>query len=166
MPKIETKSQLLEKVNSERALLERELASLSAEERITPGVVGEWSAKDLLAHLARWEQMFLGWHDATLRGEIPAVPAPGITWKPADVDRLNRQIFEDHCHLSFEEVLALFRDAHASFLQRVESFREEDLFTPRLFPWIGGAKMATWITHYALHDGWARKAIHRWVRER
>jgi hypothetical protein len=45
-----------------------------------PGIVGEWSAKDVLAHLTEWEQMVLGWYHAGLAGETPALPAPGFKW--------------------------------------------------------------------------------------
>jgi hypothetical protein len=54
------------------------------------GVVGDWSVKDIVARLVDWEQRFIGWYDAGLRGEVPEVPAPGIVWDELDI--LNKEL--------------------------------------------------------------------------
>jgi hypothetical protein len=72
-----TKEAIIERLHTERRRLEQKLAGLSPEEMTQPGVVGDWSVKDVLAHLADWEQMCLGWCAACDRGEKPETPAPG-----------------------------------------------------------------------------------------
>lgn len=101
---------ILERIRVERRRLEKNLAELSEDEMLQPGVVGEWSVKDLLAHLVDWEQRFLRWYDEGLRGLIPETPEPGLTWQ--DLDILNQRIFEKHRHRALDDVLAEF---HASY---------------------------------------------------
>jgi len=47
---------------------------------VEPGVVGEWSVKEVLAHLVEWEQMVVGWYRVGHGGEVPELPAPGYKW--------------------------------------------------------------------------------------
>jgi hypothetical protein len=74
--KIVTKAELLAEIRLQRRRLETNLASLTADERCRPGVCGEWSIKDILAHLQAWEQMFMGWYQVGLP-RIPATIMPG-----------------------------------------------------------------------------------------
>ena len=90
MPKPTTKEQLLKEIEKERNSLEEFLSGLSAEQLIRPGMLGPWSAKDVMAHLLEWEQMFLGWHKAGLKGRMPEKPAPGFKWN--QLPQLNKQI--------------------------------------------------------------------------
>jgi len=76
MPKPISKAQAIDKLETERRRLEQNLAPLNENDMLRPGVVGEWSVKDVLAHLASWEQFFLDWYAADQRGEMPHPPAP------------------------------------------------------------------------------------------
>ena len=80
MPRPTSKTDLLAAIEKERSALETYLETLTLEQMTDPGIVGEWSVKDVLAHLIEWEQMVLGWHAAGLRGETPELPAPGFKW--------------------------------------------------------------------------------------
>ncbi|NIR95411.1 MAG: ClbS/DfsB family four-helix bundle protein, partial [Gammaproteobacteria bacterium] len=46
---------------------------------------------------------FIQWYQAGLRGEIPEIPAPGMTWR--DLPKLNRLIYEKYQHKPLAEVL-------------------------------------------------------------
>ena len=59
-----SKALALEKLQTERRRLEQNLAQLSENDMLQPGVVGEWSVKDIVAHLTDWEQRFLDWYTA------------------------------------------------------------------------------------------------------
>ncbi len=80
MPRPTSKRDLMVAIDQERGKLEAILVTLKPEQMVEPGVVGEWSVKDVLAHLVEWEQMALGWYRAGLRGETPDLPAPGYKW--------------------------------------------------------------------------------------
>ncbi len=80
MPKPTTTAEILAASRQEHDALEQLLAPLTPGQMMQPGIVGEWSAKDVLAHLTEWEQMVLGWYHAGQAGETPALPAPGFKW--------------------------------------------------------------------------------------
>lgn len=82
-----TKSELLKLIRDERGLLEMTLARLTHAQMLLPGVDGEWSVKDALAHISAWERRMIGWTGSHLRGERPSVP---LVW---DVDQINAEIY-------------------------------------------------------------------------
>lgn len=53
---------------------EANLAPLSREDILRPNVVGEWSFKDMLAHLAHWEAFLPDWIAASRLGEPVETP--------------------------------------------------------------------------------------------
>lgn len=55
--KRQTRDQLLREMVEERRLLMEALSSLSRDDLQRPGVIGHWSLKDLLGHLASWDEM-------------------------------------------------------------------------------------------------------------
>ena len=50
--KIMTRHDLLDQIRSERGFLEETLARLTHAQMLLPGVVGEWSVMDALAHIS------------------------------------------------------------------------------------------------------------------
>ncbi|MGD8586077.1 MAG: ClbS/DfsB family four-helix bundle protein, partial [Chloroflexota bacterium] len=74
------KGKILARIRTERRRLEQNLELLDEAQMLRPGVVGDWSVKDILAHLADWECRFLGWYRAGQRGEVPETPAPDLSW--------------------------------------------------------------------------------------
>ena len=70
-----TKKELLESIQSTRASLEKKFSKLTPGQMVWPGSMGEWSVKDILAHLVDWEQRFIEWYQAGKKREIPKTPA-------------------------------------------------------------------------------------------
>jgi hypothetical protein len=163
MPKPKTKAIIIERLHTERRRLENNLASFSQEELLVPGVVGEWSAKDVMAHLAEWESYMPVWIEAARQGKPVETPAPGLTWKQLDI--LNQRIYEAHRHQSLEEVLEYFHAAHSQFMAMVEAMPEEEMLTYGLYTFTGGL-VYNWLNAYALHDLWAKDVIRSWLKTR
>jgi hypothetical protein len=159
MPPIETKAQLLVKLRESRAALKKVIAKVDPGAWTLPNVCGEWSAKDVLAHVAHWQDLHLGWWAAYQRGETPQVPAPGYTWK--DIDRLNQQIYRAHCDQSLEAVLQYLQGTYERFMALVEATPEEDLFRQGQVPFVGKGTLARWYIDYAHHDGFGRNKIYQ-----
>ncbi|MGZ6373072.1 MAG: hypothetical protein ACXWL8_06725, partial [Candidatus Limnocylindria bacterium] len=67
---------------------ERELFdAIPAEAREAPGVIGDWSAKDLLAHLAAWRAIEA--RRLTARADTSGVPHAGDPAPNAPIDESN-----------------------------------------------------------------------------
>lgn len=163
MPRPTSKHDLLAATLRERGKLDAVLATLTPEQMVEPGVVGEWSVKDVMAHLAEWERMALGWYRAGLRGEVPEVPAPGYKWN--QTPQLNRAIFERHRDRPLEEAVAWFRSSREEMRGVIESLSDEDLFTAGRFAWTRKNTLgAYFVSATSSHDLWARTRIARWLR--
>ncbi len=129
------RTELIQSIESERRRLDGLLARLSRDDMAIPGVVGEWSVKDTLAHIADWEQRFLGWYRAQMRGETPAVPGPGLTWR--DLDALNQSIYERHRDRALDDVLDEYRRSYVEMRAAVGDIPAQDMVVAGFYPWIG-----------------------------
>jgi len=152
-----TKSELLEQIRSERGLLEETLARLTHPRMFIPGVEGEWTVKDILAHISTWERWMIRWINRLLEGKKPDTPEP---W---DVDRMNAETYKRVKRLSLADVLKEFRESHWDSLTLAESLSEEQLQTiysdrwPMGPLWLGVA--ANTCFHYKEH----RIDIQKWL---
>lgn len=159
------KPELLEEIRRERAALDGALGSLTPRQMTQPGVTrGGWSVKDVLAHLVAWQQLNLGWYKAGLRGEKPAMPAPGYSLR--DLPRLNQMLYRKHHRRSLRAIRADYSAYHNRVVNLIKRLPDTDLVTLGRFNWTG----PSWtLSDYlrastAAHYLWARKRIQRWWR--
>jgi hypothetical protein len=144
-----TKHILLDQIRSERGQTHAQM--------LLPGVDGEWSVKDALAHISAWERRMISWIGSHLRGEEPTIPLP---W---DVERMNAETFTQVKDLPLAEVLKEFRISYWDSLALSESLSEEQLQTvyadtwPMGPLWTGVAANTNW--HYKEH----RRDIEKWL---
>ncbi len=160
MPQTRSKNKIIESLQAERRRLEQNLAGLTGEELVMPGVVGEWSIKDVLAHLADWEAHMPAWLAAAHQGDPVAEIETGLSWK--QMTEFNQRIYLRHCDQSLEEVLAYFRDTHLQFMKMVETMPDDELLEPGRYAFIGKGSVYHWLALYAGHDRWAKKHIRQW----
>lgn len=152
-----SKPELLRRIREERRALEKILARLTHPQMLLPGVDGEWSVKDVLAHLSAWERRMLTWTASLLRGHSPDAP------EPQDVERINAEIQAEVRDKSLAEVLEEFRESYRAVLALVEGLTEAQLQTeyrdawPRGPLWLGVA--ANTSDHYQQH----RQDIEQWL---
>ena len=137
--KSKSKDKVIKRLHTERRRLEANLARLGRADIVRPDTMGEWSFKDVLAHLAHWEAFFPDWVAASRRGEEVETPAPGLTWK--DLDILNQRIYEEHCDQALDDVLEYFRSTHTRFMALAESLADEEVLTPRFYAFTGGGSL-------------------------
>jgi len=162
MSKPKNRATIIERLHTERRRLEANLARLSREEILQPNTMGEWSFKDVLAHLAHWEAFLPDWIAASRRGEHVETPAPGLTWK--DLGVLNQRIYEAHRDQSLEDVLEYFRATHTRFMALAESLTDEEILTPGYYAFTGGSALYDWLNAYAAHDLWGKSKIRQWLK--
>ncbi len=160
MPRPHTKPQILSESQKERQALEKFLSTLTPEQMEQPGMLGEWSAKDVLAHLYEWEQMVLSWLAAGQRGETPPVPAEGYKWN--QLPALNEEIRGKHMSRSLDEMQKLYRESYEQIMDTIDKLSEEDLFTLGLYPWMNKNTLAAYfVSCTSSHYRWARKEMRK-----
>ena len=160
------KKELLREIGRERSALDQVLAVVPTLQMTRPVVTrGGWSVKDILAHLVEWQKMNFAWYEAGLRGEKPAMPAPGYTLR--ELPRLNHMIYLKNHRRSLRAVLKDYRSYHERTVALIESLPDSDLVTLGRFSWTG----PSWtLSDYlrastAAHYLWARTRIRRWLKK-
>lgn len=163
------KTQVLDAMRAAHAEMQRYLAALTPEQRIAPALDDGWSVKDSLAHLSAWENMTIGWLEASLRGKEVKRYTPEFVESDGDegitvLNALNNHLFEQNKNRDWEEVLAEFNAAHENLDRVVERMSENDIFNPARFAWRRGSPALDMIanntyTHYAEHMEWMRRAF-------
>jgi hypothetical protein len=124
-----TKAKLLDTLRERRAAWDDLLARIPAERMTEPGVAGEWSGKDVVAHLTYHERWYASRLHEQLRGE---------TYVPAELDRLpfderNERIYQQQRDRPLAELLTESRQAFQDLLAGVAAHTEEFLITPQHF---------------------------------
>lgn len=143
-----TKESLLARLFTSRETFEETLARLPEDQLETPILHGETSAKDMLGHIAFWEELATARFDALRAGQTP----DPIT----DFDAINARILNDFRHLSLEEVREREQAAYQHIIDMIERATEDELFKPDHFPWTNGSPFWAWIEgntweHYEEH---------------
>ena len=160
MPKPTNKQELLDEAQKEYEALTKQVAEFTSAEMVRPGVIGEWSIKDILAHLLEWQRMFMGWYEAGLRGEKPATPAMGYDW--SQLPALNQDIYERYENAALGDIRSQLDASHRHMLDVTGSLSEEELFTPGRHKWTGTGNLAAHVNSCTgAHYLWARTGIHR-----
>jgi hypothetical protein len=153
-----TKEGLINNINATHAQLEKKYASLTPQQMVWQGSMDDWSVKDILAHLADWEQRFISWYRAGVAGEFPETPAPGMTWR--DLARLNQQGYELHKDETLEQVLEQYEKSFQEITALIEAMTEEEIFEPGVYAWTGKSALLPWIdANTASHYRWAERNI-------
>lgn len=161
MPDGRSKAGIVERLEYERALLQRTMAPLSPDELLETGVVGERSVKDVLAHLAHWEAEMPRWLEASRRGEAVGGPEAGMSWRQLKL--FNEHVYEAHREDSLAQVLAYFQQAHAAFMDMVAAMPEDELLARDRYPLTAGDALYDWLVAYAQHDAWGTRRIREWI---
>jgi hypothetical protein len=153
-----TKTELLESIRATRDQLNKKFSKLTPEQMVWPGSMGDWSVKDILAHLVDWEQRLIRWYQAGLRGEIPHTPAPGMTWR--DLPKLNQKGYELHMHETLEDVFQQYQASYQQILTLIEGMTEREIFEAGRYAWTGDSSLLSWIAaNTSSHYNWARRNI-------
>ncbi len=119
------KSMLLDTLRAGRAQWEALLAQVGEMRMLQPGVAGEWSVKDIIAHVT--------WGERELVGVLQARALVGSDlWNLPQDDR-NAVVFEENRDRPLHEVLAGAQQVHAQLLEALEALSDEDLNDPRRF---------------------------------
>jgi hypothetical protein len=150
-----TRVQLLKRIDRAWQALLASYAGLSDAELLEAGVTGDWSVRDIVAHVSWWEEEALAHLPTILAGGRP--PRYSVTY--GGIDAFNEQMTRQRKDLSLSEVLRRRDETHqrlVEFIQTVpeEHFVRETRFRRRL-------RLDTY-GHYPKHA----EAIRAWREQR
>ena len=146
-----TKQEIVAALESEWEALQAAITGLTEAQMTKAPVVGDWTLKDLLAHIAAWEARLVTALFKAERGVTPDLVESG-----PQVDQLNAQLYREQKDRPLERVLEDMHDVHLALLNRLETFPEQALTDPRKYKWMGGEPLSRMVAgdsfeHYREH---------------
>ena len=148
------RQQLLNKLEQAWARFKESYADLTDQQLLESGVTGDWSVKDILAHVSWWEEEALKHLPHILQGGRP----PRYSVLYGGIDAFNAKMAEQKRDLSLSEVLTQLEETHLRLVEYVQSAPEEQLSSETRFR--RRLRLDTY-GHYPIHT----RAIREW-RER
>ncbi|MHB8599321.1 MAG: ClbS/DfsB family four-helix bundle protein [Ktedonobacteraceae bacterium] len=141
MQSSQRKTHLLQLMQTEHDTLITLLHSLSEEQMLRPQIAGNWSVKDILAHLTWWEQETIS---EIVHGiELDA----GLQGEPWNTEKANTLMVEAQRLTPLTDVLTAFHNSYRQMYNVVEEMSEETLADKDLYIHL----MDNTGNHYAEH---------------
>ena len=123
-----SRTELLATIRRDRAELDA-LVEQAADRIEQPGAAGDWSVKDVIAHICAYER----WLAGLLGGQVRRLPDPPPGVDMNDVQQRNVWLHSLDRDRSVEDIRAEARGVHQHVVALVEARSEEDLQTAYTF---------------------------------
>ncbi len=143
-----SKSHILQMVRSEASAFEALVAGLTDTRLEEPGVTGQWSVKDILAHLTWWQLRML----KKLDNQQPPFGLPDEDHEET-IARINDEVYSAHRDQQAAEARAAFLAANRHVQETLAGYAEEFLLAHT-----EDIAADTW-DHFAEH----RHSIEQWL---
>jgi len=157
------KRELIANIEREREQLNAVIAQVPAQLMTEPGVAGEWSVKDICAHLAEWSSRAITLLFQAERGSKLQLPQSNAgDW--ADV---NAQDYEAQKGRPLDRVITDFNGAHDQLIKRLNAWPDEQtLFDKGRFPALKSHSLADHVWgDSGEHDAEHRAQIEAWLQK-
>ena len=132
------KDELLAAMQASRAELQAALAGLTEEQMQDPGVMGDWTVKDLLSHLTAWEA-----EAVTLLAKARTGKQHPASRRQKEIDELNARWYKENKSRPLERVLADHAGVRKQMLRQLEGLSDAELNQPR--PWLKNQALLEWV---------------------
>lgn len=158
------KSEIIAHMTETRERLLAVIAAIPVDLQESGHVVADWTLKDVLAHIGRWEGELVTLMWQLAQGEQPTGV---LTQRPMPVDESNRRWHEQDCQRSWEQVMGDLVSVRRQTLRRVNAFDDEALASTSMFSALGNFPLAAKIAANTFeHDEEHLAQIKAWMDER
>jgi hypothetical protein len=135
-----SKAQLLTDLQDEQAHFDALLGEIGEAYMTQPGAAGDWSIKDIVAHLTGWRRRTVASFQAALRHESSFSPPWPSNLEGAD--EINAWIYAANQDRPLSDVLEESRAVFEELVATLSAFPEAELFAPNRFDWLEGEPMS------------------------
>lgn len=135
---IGTKDGLLAQIENEREQWNRLVTEVGTERMEEPGVMGDWSFKDLASHLTGWRERTIARVEASPGQEIQ-LPWPD---ELVEDDEINAWLYERDRHRPLADILLEADASYERLASAVRALSDDDVTTPGRFPWMDDEPLA------------------------
>jgi hypothetical protein len=136
-----TKKEILDAMNDSRAKLLKSVDGLSPSAMQEPGVVGEWSVRDTLAHITRWEAELVRLLFQLKQGQTPDFP----TLTEPDFDKTNARFQKESLGRPLDLILADFQTVRKQTQRRLDEYTDQEISEPGVYPVLKGNALLGYI---------------------
>ncbi len=139
------------------------LEGLPDEAMLEPGVIGNWSIKDMLAHLTFWE----GQAVAVLFQIQQSDQKPSAAFFGKETtDQVNTRIHEVNNSRPLESIWTDFLGVRKQTIRRVNEVSDDALNNPTRFPWTNGLPLYELVLDNSVsHADEHSEALLNWLEE-
>lgn len=159
------KQKLLGTIESEAELWELFLNEVGEERMEQPGATGDWSFKDVVAHISTWRANTLTRLRAARQDQTPSEQFWPAGWdkdNDEDIEKINEWIYKENCDRSLTDVLNESRQQFRSLREVVRTLSEDELFDPDRFAWMDGEPLASLVSFGHFHEE-HEAALRQWL---
>jgi hypothetical protein len=162
---VTTISALLQRIKDTHAKFDEAIAALPEDALTALETIGDWSVRDVIAHIGGDEMWMAGQLEALRFETLPTAascygielpPSPDMDWSQDGRNAWQRERLKD---LSLDDVQAMARESHTRLLTVISAFRDEQL-SDRLA--IAMLKTTGWIR--PPEHGEQAYALWEWIR--
>lgn len=136
-----THAHVIAAIDRERSHWENLAGDVGRERMDEPGVMGEWTFKDLAVHITAWQDH----NTRALEAEIAGQPVPKPVWPETlddeDYDSINAWFRDENDDRSLDDVLHDASDAYRRVADAVGKLSEDELNDAARFYWTGGKSL-------------------------
>jgi hypothetical protein len=152
---MELKTTLIQRLNQARTSLESALLLVDPTKEIYP----KWTLKQLLDHIAGWDDAVITSLRAHNAGKVPGTPAD------RGIDFYNAQTVSTHESLDLEHTTREFKASRALLKDVLLSMTDEKLTEPLIVPWGSTGTVSEIIEIFAEHEESHAADILQWIKE-
>ncbi len=148
------KQQVIDQIEQGFQAFKDASAGLTDAQMLEPGVSGNWSVRDILAHVNGWEEEALKYLPVILKGG----QSPRYSQLYGGIDAFNAQMTDLRKNLSLAEVRDRLERTHRQLIEFIEEVDEQQFKAETRF-----RRRLKWDTfaHYPEHE----KAIREWCKK-
>lgn len=140
------KERLIADLEKGHAMVGQLLHDLEATHCESSEVYPTWTIKELLAHLAGWDDACIASLRAFAAGDVPATPAS------RGIDPYNESTVHEREALSLEQVIREWEFSRAEFITAIRELPDEKVNEPFVLPWGSKGTLARMVHVFAEHD--------------
>lgn len=153
------RQELLARLAAERSYLLRQLWALDETTLTTVPVAGEWTAKDVIAHVAAWDSLTLSRLRLVGHGRISQIEPLGVG---DNRDAFNAELYQRYRNASLRLVLAFALRERSSLLYALSQLNQAELETRFTLSWGKEVCRRDWFEQRYQHDALHAAQLATW----
>jgi Protein of unknown function (DUF1706) len=157
-----TRAALIDRIQATRRRWGQLVDEVDPDRMEEPGAMGDWTFKDVAAHLTAWRRRTVGRLEAAARGEdAPPPPWPADLGEDED-DPINAWIHDRSKDRPLGQILAEADGVYDELIAAVVAVPDDALHDAGRFPWLEGQALAD--TDFSGHLDEHEPDVRRWLK--